>query len=240
MVIRAGTTSVDALIGSFDVSPMTLYRDLAALESRHVLTRSRGEVTAIASSLSETPVEFRSEQEVEEKSRIGQVVAGLIDQYSSIFIDDSTTSAHVIPHLTSTHQKTFMTNSLGIAKQIAQDLPYKEIILVGGSYIPNLNAAFGSEAESQFATLAPQSAIIGAAAADTRTIFHPIAEAASFKRMLIPQVSTTILAMTASKLTRTALFKVADIADFTSVVVDSSAPEPIVEELKTQTQVFIA
>lgn len=240
LVIRAGTTSVDALADSFDVSPMTLYRDLAALESRHVLTRSRGEVTAIASSLSETPVEFRREQEVEEKNRIGRAVAAQIDFATSIFIDDSTTGAHCLPHLKSTHQKTLMTNSVSIANTIASDLSYKELVVIGGSYDPTLDAMFGPAAESQMSMFAPEVAVFGAAAVDESGVFHPYSDAASFKRKLLPRVSMNILAVTASKLTRTALYRISDLKAFAAIVIDSAAPTAVVQKLNKHTQVIIA
>ena len=52
-VVRAGSVSVEDLVESTGVSAMTIYRDLAILESSGVLQRHRGRVVAVANGLHE-------------------------------------------------------------------------------------------------------------------------------------------------------------------------------------------
>ena len=56
-VMSAGTMRIEDLADRFNVSRMTIHRDIETLEAKAVLRRSRGSVTAIASSLFEASIE---------------------------------------------------------------------------------------------------------------------------------------------------------------------------------------
>ena len=239
LIFSRGVVNVDELIEIVDVSPMTLYRDLASLEARRVIHRSRGEVSAVATSMSETTVGFRSRQEVEAKAVIGQVVAERLSSYYSIFLDDSTTALAAIDSLTDTAHKTFITNSLTTCRQLAGH-EHADLIMIGGRYRHQLDAFFGPMAMAALDSLTPNVAVVGTAAIKDNVLYHPYSEVAAFKNKLVKRADKAILLATASKFTRTSLYRMADVSDFDTVIVDATVPREHIEDMSEHADVFVA
>lgn len=239
LIIERGTTRVEELSEHFDVSAMTLYRDLAALEARHIIARNKGAVSLLVSSISETPFEFRLGQEQDAKSTVGKVAAKIVDSYSTIFVDDSTTAYYAIDHIADPGAKAFITNSLAAASKISQG-EHKSLTVLGGRHVRQLDAMFGPSASRTVRELAFETAIFGAASIKDGSIFHPYSDAASFKSELIKRVNVPILLATASKLDRVALHRITNVADFTYLVIDDSITEAALSELSIQTNVIVA
>lgn len=239
MLIASGGATVDDLVESFDVSAMTLYRDLAELESRRVISRVRGEIRVLASSFAETPVSFRMTDEVAVKELIGKQIAQEIEKAGSVFIDDSTTSAMAVKHLVTSSTKTFITNSVTIANSLVETCEFRELVTVGGNLNPTLNASFGPLAEASIDQFSPDIAVLGAAAIHKDQVFHPIVEAASFKRKLIAHTPEVILAVSAMKFSRRAMYKMADIADVSAIVTDSRIDTTLLAHLRELTRVVV-
>ena len=143
LIYERGSIRTDELIELFDVSPMTLYRDLATLESKRLVRRSRGEVAAVTNSTSETPISFRLVQDVSAKAKIAKAAAEILADYSTIFLDDSTTALAIVDLLPDVQQKTYITNSLAVSRALSQSVQGK-LISLGGTYNPQLDAFFGS------------------------------------------------------------------------------------------------
>ena len=239
LIIENGVTRVEELSEHFDVSAMTLYRDLAALEARHIITRNKGAISLLAASISETPFEFRQRQEMDAKSAVGRAAAKIVDRYSTVFVDDSTTAYNVIDHIQDPGSKAFITNSLASARKIA-DSEHKSMTVVGGRLVRQLDAMFGPTTTRTIRELAFETAIFGTASIKDGTIFHPYSEVASFKSELIKRVDVPILVATGSKFDRVALHRIADVADFKYLVVDDSISAATFKDISSLTQVIIA
>lgn len=239
LIYSRGVIRTDELIDLFDVSPMTLYRDLATLEAKRLVRRSRGEVSALANSISETPISFRLMQEVSAKAQIARAAAETLADYSTIFLDDSTTALAIVDHLDESVQKTYITNSLAMSRALSQRSGGK-LISLGGIYNSQLDAFFGPTATAELTNLRPSAVVVGAASVQNLAVYHPYAEVASFKALAMSQAEFSVLVVTASKFTRTSLHKMADISDFDCVIVDDAVPEDIVAELREETHVIVA
>lgn len=239
LIIEHGATRVEVLSEHFDVSAMTLYRDLAALEARQIITRSKGAISLLATSISETPFEFRQRQEMDAKLAVGKAAAKIVDRYSTVFVDDSTTAYNVIDHIQDPGSKAFITNSLASARKIA-DSEHKSMTVVGGRLVRQLDAMFGPTTTRTVRELAFETAIFGTASIKDGTIFHPYSEVASFKSELIKRVDVPILVATGSKFDRVALHRIADVADFKYLVVDDSISAATFKDISSLTQVIIA
>ena len=239
LIYARGAIRTDELIELFDVSPMTLYRDLATLEARRLVRRSRGEVSAMASSMAETPMSFRLMQDRPAKGSIAQAAVAALADYATIFIDDSSTALRIVDHLDDAAQKTFITNSLAASRALSQHTLGK-LICLGGVYNAQLDAFFGPAATSELANLRPSAVVIGAASVHNMAVYHPYADVASFKALAMAQAEFSVLVATAVKFTRASLHKMADISDFDCVITDAATPENIVARLREETDVIVA
>ncbi|QOQ39442.1 DeoR/GlpR family DNA-binding transcription regulator [Trueperella pecoris] len=238
LIIERGSLHVEELAEQCGVSLMTLYRDLAVLESRQITTRRRGHVSLLVSSISEAPFSFRLGQEWERKVAVARVAAQLVSQAATVFFDDSTTGYAAIDHIDEPAAKAFITNSMPAARRIAEG-EYQSLTLIGGHLVRQLDATFGAGAISQVRELAFETALIGAASIKAGAIYHPFGEVAAFKRELISHVDVPILVATMSKIDRIALHRMGDISDFAHLVIDDSISDQVFNEFSSQTNVIV-
>lgn len=239
LVFSRGTMRVEELIEMIDVSPMTLYRDLAKLEQRRVIHRSRGEVSAAASSLSETSVRFRTAQETAEKKSLVTEARKFVNQADSVFIDDSTTACQLIDSLADGRPLTVMTNSLTVSRELVSEGIF-DMIFIGGRYVHQLDAFFGPMACQAFDRVAPDLAIVGAAAIRDGAIFHPYEDVAVFKEAALAASRRKILLATASKFSRTAMHRIAGIDEFDAVITDATTDPADIAWMEELTTVIVA
>ncbi|QOR48034.1 DeoR/GlpR transcriptional regulator [Trueperella pecoris] len=238
LIIEHGSLHVEELAEHFGVSLMTLYRDLAVLESRQIITRHRGHVSLLVSSISEAPFSFRLAQEWERKVAVARAAAQLVSQSATVFLDDSTTAYAAIDHIDEPAAKAFITNAMPAARKIA-DGEYQSLTLIGGRLIRQLDAAFGAGAVCQVRELAFETALIGVASIKGGAIYHPFGEVASFKRELISRVDQPILVATTSKIDRVALHRMGDVSDFAYLIIDDAISDRAFNEFSSQTNVKV-
>lgn len=225
LIFARGSVRVDELQESAGVSPMTLYRDLADLEAKHVVQRSRGEVSAAASSLSETPFAFRLGQETEAKEAIARAAQDLVGRGDSVLVDDSTTAYGVLGTLLRRGSLTVVTNCAGAASLVTEH-PGTELIMTGGRYVHALQAFYGPSAVASLAGIRADVAVLGAAAIQGGVVHHPYEDVADYKRAAAARARTSVLAVTASKFARTALYEVGPLTDFDLVITDLPPGDP--------------
>ena len=92
-VMAEGAIRIEDITERFDISLMTAHRDIDELVERGLLHKSRGVVSATATSLVESSDIYRATRQLEEKQAIAEVAAGYLEPGQAIFLDDSTTSA---------------------------------------------------------------------------------------------------------------------------------------------------
>lgn len=225
LIFGRGSVRVEELQDEMGVSAMTLYRDLAELEARQVVIRSRGEVSAAASSLSETSFGFRLGQEAAAKRVLAALTAPLIGRGDSVLVDDSTTAHFILEAVIESGPLTVVTNGTGPANMV-MDHPEVELIMVGGRFVRPLQAFYGPSAITALGGVRVDLAILGAAAIQDGMVYHPYEDVAAFKHFAITRATTSVLAVTASKFSRSALYEVSHLTDFQVIVTDMAPDEP--------------
>lgn len=143
-VVEEGFARLDELARSFDVSLMTIHRDVDALAAEGWLIKSRGGVTANPSALADDRVRERSFAMRTEKAAITQEAASLLTHGQTVFLDDSTTVLGLVPHLTVWTPVTVATNFLPVIAAL-QEVAGVEIHLLGGHYQPRQEACQGRQ-----------------------------------------------------------------------------------------------
>jgi len=99
LVLARGSMSAQDLVDEFDVSLMTVHRDLDELEKRGVLRKVRGGVTAQPSSVFESLMPYRLTAMADQKRRLAEHALRYVEPGMSLMLDDSTTVLKMIPGL---------------------------------------------------------------------------------------------------------------------------------------------
>lgn len=140
----SGEVSVEALATQFSTSEVTIRKDLAALESNGLLLRRYGGAVPVPQELMIDPIEKVSIR----KQSIAKAAARLIRDHNRIILDSgSTTTAALLPELSSKQGLVVMTNSLSIANALRELENEPTILMTGGTWDPKSEGFQGQLAE---------------------------------------------------------------------------------------------
>ena len=223
LVTQEGITTVEWLADHLDVSSMTVYRDVSELVDQGLLTRSYGEVSAASSSLTESSSKLRLGTNRELKDRIAKAAIKYVHRGDAVLLDDSTTSAHLIPGLRDLSPITVATNARFIEELLINE-PHMSLIHLGGDYLNWADAFFGPMTVQNIENLGIDVCLMSTTAVRGAHCYHPDPTVAETKRAMIHSAQRSILMVDHSKFVRTALHRFVPITDFTAVITDSLTP----------------
>ncbi len=131
IVLARHTVAVSELAELFDVSPMTIRRDLQALEEQGLVESVHG--GARSSMLSPFELSFTQRElvDADAKRAIGRVAASLVADGETVALDGSTTTVQVARNLASRRYLTVVTNGIKAAMELGHR-PGIDVILTGG------------------------------------------------------------------------------------------------------------
>jgi len=131
LVARQQRISVAEICTTFNVSEATARRDLHALAGHGKVQRVHGGAIALAQSQPEQPILQRQREQADEKTRIGQVAARLVQDGETVFLGSGTTVLEVARALRGRKNLTILTNSLPVINTLA-GLEALTVICLGG------------------------------------------------------------------------------------------------------------
>lgn len=141
------------LAEQFDLSEMTLRRDLQALEKRGLLKRVHGGAVLLNSDINYT---MRLQYDQIQKQSIGRTATRMLKSGQTIYIDAGTTTLELarairdgLPHIT--HLQ-IVTHGITIASELAGQTPYS-VQLIGGDVYQNALSTVGPTALAQIGEL---------------------------------------------------------------------------------------
>lgn len=150
---RDKSISVAKLARLLYVSAPTVRRDLSALEQQGKVTRTHGGVVLRQSAENEIPLMLREDQNSAPKRLLAQKAASYIHDGDVIFLDASSTAAHLVPFLKKFNDLVVVTNSPKTSLRLGEEsiknyctgglLLAHSIAYVGHgteSFISNINA----------------------------------------------------------------------------------------------------
>ena len=124
----------------FDVSEMTIRRDLTALEEMGYVTRIHGGVTAKNRLFLDSSFNQREKQQVEHKKAIARTAARMIEPGENVILDTGTTTLYIARELVRSNMTlTVATTSLAVASTLFNST--MDVLIFGGSLrreIPDL------------------------------------------------------------------------------------------------------
>jgi DeoR/GlpR family transcriptional regulator of sugar metabolism len=150
----------------FGVTPMTVWRDFAALAELGLLRRVRGGARAIGAGAGEPAFEEKERAELAIKARIAACAVGkFVREGDVIVLEGGTTVAAMIPHLPEA-RVSVLTNSLPVALQVRTLRPNLPVRMVGGWLSAVSGNLTGAEAVREIGHLAADVCFIGATGFD--------------------------------------------------------------------------
>jgi DeoR/GlpR family transcriptional regulator of sugar metabolism len=238
LVQQSGSVTVADLCKHFNVSEMTIRRDLRDLDREGLLRRVHGGAVSNFGRSYEPPYQMRITRQVEAKRAIGKKAAEMIVDGDSIALDVGSTALEIVPALQGKHNLTILTASLPIAYEICSKLSLSNdvrLILAGGIVRPEELSMVGSIAERTYSEFFVDKAFIGVGGIsleDGLTEYN--IEDALVKRVFIRSAKQRIVVADGSKFGRTTFTKMAPLSLIDVVITDTTVPQKMVAALQEQ------
>lgn len=232
-VMAEGSMRIEDLTERFGVSLMTAHRDVDELVSRGLFRKTRGIVTAAATSLIESSDVYRANRQASEKKMIAAAAIQFIEPGQAIFLDDSTTVLQMASHLPTKVPLTAITNSLTLMNAL-KDMHDVNLLALGGQYYNWCNAFMGRMTISEISSLRADVAFISMSAITDDVVFHQSPEIVDIKRAMFGSAAKRVLLMDHTKFERRALHSFASLSEFDVVIVDEKTPAGHLERMQSK------
>lgn len=229
---------IDELASLFQVSPMTIRRDLAQLEEQEQIVRTTGGAILKKHLVHESSIHVKDEKFKERKKQIAIQAVQMVKDGSTILLDSGTTTFEIAQLLKHYRDITVITNDIRIAASL-MDTSVR-VIVTGGELQNNVGALFGPLTEHMLQEIHVDLFFLGAHAVDTRLgVTAPTHEKASIKRKMLQASKETWLVADSSKFDERALTKVCGLNELTGIITDHQLSSDLAKELSDVVQVSI-
>mgnify|MGYP000975028974 FL=1 len=232
-VMKDKFVSLEYLVKALDTSESTVRRDLDELESERKLRRVHGGAESLHFLQEEESNQEKSIKNIQEKTKIAQKAASLIQEYDVIFIDAGTTNELLVNEL---HDPsvTVVTNSIHHAtKLVERNIP---TVIIGGVVKRSTDASIGGVALNQIGQLNFDKAFIGMNGIDDGFFTTPDMEEGAVKRAILENAKRTYVLADASKLGQTSFAKVAPISR--ARLITNQTESEVIQKIKEKTEVI--
>jgi DeoR/GlpR family transcriptional regulator of sugar metabolism len=139
LVHQHGGVRVSELVRRFNVSDMTIRRDLEALAERGLVDKVHGGATGVSAGSTEEPgFAAKSVRQQAEKDAIGRRAAELVQPGTAVALSGGTTTWALAHHLAEVPGLTIVTNSLPVAEELHRSgRDDQTVVLTGGVRTPS-------------------------------------------------------------------------------------------------------
>ena len=227
-----GFVKTAQLAEKYNVSVMTIRRDLIAFSKRGVLTLVRGGAVANRGALAESDYYSKREDMLEAKRNIACFCADLVNSGDSVFLDGGTTTREIAAALVGKYNIVVLTNSINCAMTLSSA---KNIttIMVPGVLRETSMAFMGPYADSFIRSFQIDYAFIGTEGVDPSFgASVPNSMDADLKRSVVLQAKHPVLVADSSKLGKKFLCQFCTSKEVELLVTDSAADAKMIESLR--------
>ena len=231
-LIKHESVQVSDLSALFEVSAVTIRKDLTELERANKLYRSHGKAILINPYINNRSVNEKEKLSTEEKNAIGRIAADMITKDDSIIIASGTTVHALARNIKPIHNLTVVSASLQVSEILANNEAI-EIIQLGGMLRHSSNSVVGKYAEQMLQNFCCSKLFLGVDGIDLEfgLTTTDVREADLNKEMMRTAQKTIVLA-DSSKFRRRGFSKIANIEDVDMIITDSAIPEAIAHRIR--------
>jgi DeoR family fructose operon transcriptional repressor len=227
--------SVGELSEAFQVSEVTIRRDLKELEQEGLLRRTHGGALANRSGAAFEPSMVEKESSfTEEKERIAQQASALVQTGETLFLDSGTTVLALARLLPTIDRLRVVTNSNPVLQALSS-LESIELISTGGTVRPGTQSMVGPLAEQVLQSIHVDRVFLGMNGVHlTHGLTTPHLLEARMKQHMIQAAREVVLLCDSSKLGQTSFAHVAPLQAIHRLVTDQAASEETVRAIEEQ------
>ena len=220
-----GQVSVSNLSQIYDVSEVTIRNDLAQLEKKDLLIRTRGGALSKELVAADTDISEKTRRRQREKQLIGVKAAGLVRDGETIILDSGSTTMEIAKNLGSRKELSVITNALNIASFLAGYSSLR-VIMLGGFLRHNSLSLVGSPAEENLRNYNCDKLFLGVDGIDSAYgLSTPNIEEAHLNRLMIEVVRELIVVTDSSKFLRKSFAFIAPMNKVHTIVTDRGIPD---------------
>ncbi|KKK99899.1 DeoR/GlpR transcriptional regulator [Rheinheimera mesophila] len=231
---QLGKVAVRELADRFAVSEVTIRSDLAVLDQKKLLVRSRGGALVNNELSRELSLKEKRHCYSALKQQLGAAAAALIRDGDRVILDSGTTTQQVAAHLADHKDLIVMTNGLNIAMELAQKEEV-EVMLTGGLLRKKSMSFYGNVAEKSLRDYNFNKLILGVDGFDLKAgLTTHFEKEASLNRLMCDIANEIIVVTDSSKFDQRAFHVICGSSQIHSLVTDSGIPEQYAEYLTKQ------
>jgi DeoR family transcriptional regulator, aga operon transcriptional repressor len=229
-----GRVDVKTLSTMFTVSEVTIRNDLAYLEDKELLYRTRGGAIKQTKVAMDLALSEKARKNSEQKKKIAVKAIEFIQEGDTIILDSGTTTMEIAKLLKQYKNLTIITHALNIASELA-GIESIEIIMPGGILRGKSFSLVGSQAEKNLQDYYCDKLFLGADGFDTTFgISTPNVSEAQINRVMVNIANEVIVVADSSKFGNRSLASIIPIASINRVITDNKIHEKDKKKLLNQ------
>jgi DeoR/GlpR family transcriptional regulator of sugar metabolism len=214
-----------------ETSEATVRRDLEWMEQKGILERTHGGAILSQRMILEQEYQQRAQHHPEEKKRIGELAASLIEDGDIVFINSGTTATQVLQHIRRDARITVFTNNVSAVMELGE--PGFHYNLIGGEFQPRSNSLAGRFALDNLNLVYANKAILGV---DGISLKHgctvpSLPESEVVRKMIERTRGQVVIAADYSKWGVVSNYQISTVDEVDKLVTDPRFPASAMEEL---------
>lgn len=234
LVQSQGRVLVGELSRTLGISQITIRKDLEYLQSRGLVQRSHGGALRIQSgALFDPSLQEKQKQHSQEKHRIAEAAAKMVQEGQCVMLDSGTTTTAVAHALKRFAQLTLITNAVNIAAELT-NTPF-EVVLIGGTLRKNSFSLVGPLAEDVLEEMHADILFLGVDGFDVETgITTPNFLESRVNRAMVKASRRVVVVCDSTKFNRRSLSRIVPTSAIHCVITDRNIPREAEEGLRSQ------
>jgi len=231
---KYGRVSVKELAIDYRVTEDLIRKDLKKMEHLNLLDRVYGGAERKHNKFEASSIHYRMQINQAQKEAIAQEAVKLIDNGHYIFLDTSSTSAHIATLLASSGKELTVITDMLIIMELLAPVDGITLIAIGGQYNPYTGGFTGHEALRQIQQYTVDLAFISCRSVSLkdRYLIEGFIDIGNSKRAILDSARKRIVATEAIKYQSSGIYKFYPLEAIDTVIID----RPLSEEATRQLQ----
>ncbi len=221
-----GRVNVNDLSQDFDVSPITIRRDLDQLSESGLVERIHGGALIGSKMREEALFTEKGNRFTAEKASIGKLAASLINEGDTVYLNSGSTVLEVLKSLKGKHVRVITNNAATLS--VARD-PQVELFLSGGEYRVASCSLVGDIALNTLENIFSSCTVLGTNSISTEHgLTSSVQQETSVNRLMVEHCNGPVYVVAdSSKLERVSNFFTIPLSKITALITDHNA-DPLV------------